>query len=261
MAKSYLSQYHAKYKTSDRFITVNDDPDLEPIEMPMPECPDWSEIDGYGLPPHLQKFQYQVMPERLKKLQEHKKTQKDLDVLGQKSDELGKNYTAKEVKKILEDGQRDYKLEIKWIKDQWDRLLNGYWFFNNGKPTYIDGWHYVYLNFWNINSNRRDGLPEYRWRDTLFFHFARYCYKHPKILGFLYPKHRREGATSEACLINYFSCIIFKKHYHGIQSLSDTHVKKLWRNNLIEPWRELPFFFKPDTNSSDMPSKILEFKP
>lgn len=255
------SRYHGDYVKSDRVITVNNDPDLEAIDIPMPECPEWKTIDGYGIAPHLQKFQYQVMPKRLKELQEHTKTREDVERLEQKSDEIGKNYTASEVIEILEENQREYKLEILWIKKQWRRLLNGYWFFNNGKPTYIDGWHYVYLNFWNINSGRRDGLPEYRWRDTMFFHFARYCYRHPKILGFLYPKHRREGATSKACLINYFSCIIHKKHYHGIQSLSDKHVKKLWRNNLIEPWRELPFFFKPETNSSDAPSSILEFKP
>jgi hypothetical protein len=39
-------------------------------------------------------------------------------------------------------------------------------------PTYIDGWHYFYLNFWKLNI----GLPKYRYRDRLFFLFARFCY-------------------------------------------------------------------------------------
>ena len=134
------------------------------------------------------------------------------------------------------------KKEIEFIGQEWDRRTNGYWFYNCGVPTYIDGWHYFYLNYWQLDN----GLPEYRDRDRKFFLFARYCFtttesyypfkvmkggkpayfsdekdaikfadggvvehgnfildmKKRTILGFIYPKHRREGATYRAeCII------------------------------------------------------------
>ena len=53
---------------------------------------------------------------------------------------------AKEIQRQEEDPEFfDAKLE-QFRQQEWDRRLNGYWFYNNGVPTYITGLHYFYLN-------------------------------------------------------------------------------------------------------------------
>lgn len=144
----------SQYKPHDTVLKIHEeDPDLCTITIPLPSPPPLEKIDGYGLPAKEQKFQIQKMPQRLQKL-------------------VDENETIDEVWAAIENEQDEYKEEILWIKKQWKRRLYGYWFFNNGKPTYIDGWHYWYLNFFYLDV----GLPRYRSRDRKFFIFARYCY-------------------------------------------------------------------------------------
>ena len=48
-------------------------------------------------------------------------------------------------------------------------------FFNNGKPTYITGWHYFNLNFWTMDA--KENRPAYRDRDRKEFIFRKYAYE------------------------------------------------------------------------------------
>jgi hypothetical protein len=99
------------YKTAEKSVFSNtDDKDLVPIEIPLPKCPPITKIDGYGKEPSSQVFEYQKYPDRLKTLEKR----------------CG---TINEVWDILNKNQFSYKDEIAWIKLQWYRRLNGYWFF------------------------------------------------------------------------------------------------------------------------------------
>ena len=62
----------------------------------------------------------------------------------------------------------------KFINKEFDRRKEGVWFMNNGKPTYITGEHYYYLNWCKLDI----GYPEYRDRDRRFFIFWEICKKH-----------------------------------------------------------------------------------
>ena len=58
---------------------------------------------------------------------------------------------------------RDYpdSFKDKWgvyIDEQFNRRDNGYWFNNNGAPTYITGSHYMYLQWSKIDV----GKPDFR---------------------------------------------------------------------------------------------------
>lgn len=64
----------------------------------------------------------------------------------------------------------DEKLEI-FKRQEWDRRLNGVWFYNNGVPTYLTGMHYIYLRWWHIDT----GLPRFRIPDLEYFYFLQYC--------------------------------------------------------------------------------------
>lgn len=235
----------SQYKRADTVCVVNDnDSDLTPIEIKLPKCPPIHLIDGYGLPAAEQKFKREVMPKKLYRLQ----------------NEPAKNeqpYTIDEIWKELANNKSYYKAEIKLIEKHWYHRLNGYWFFNNGKPTYIDGWHWFYLNFWELD----EGLPEYRSRDRKFFLFARMCYNDPLCYGFNYPKHRREGATSKASCINYEIVSRSKKKKSGIQSMTEKDAENVFQNHIVQPWKTVPFYFKPLYEGSSDPKTVLRFNP
>lgn len=257
----------SEYKQPDRFLWVNTgDRDLEPIRLYIPTCPDYHRIANFGLPAKEQKFIPPKVPRRLKEIERRLET---LD----------------EVYEELNDNKELYSEEIKFIKKQWYYRLNGYWFFNNGKPTYIDGWHYFYCSWWKIDI----GLPKYRDRDRKFFMFARMCYTETRTFkiidekgnaiknkngyfdfedtgsrvfyGFNYPKHRREGATYKAECINYELITRTQNAWGGIQSMTDKQSKKCFLKHLVAPWKKLPFFFKPNYEGSTSPKSEMSFSP
>ena len=206
-------------------------------------------IENYGKAAHNQFFVYQKIPDKLLKFVE-------ADMVDGGDDDT----TLAQIHQIIRNNQREFKEEIAWMKLQWHRLEYGYHFFNNGKHVHMNGYHYVYNNFWNINSARKDKLPEYRLRDNVYWHSTAWMEQQPNIIGMLYFKYRQEGATSKACCQNYFKNIKKFRQIHGIQSLSDSHVQKLWKENMISAWKDLPFFFKPEHSGGDSPSKF-EFNP
>ena len=56
------------------------------------------------------------------------------------------------IKSIFDWNRKDNAFKIQYvdyIEQEFDRRDNGYWFINNGKPTYITGTHYMYLQ-WKI---------------------------------------------------------------------------------------------------------------
>ena len=260
-------QILAQYREPQKVLWVNtDDKDLIPIPIQLPECPEYHLIDGFGLPAREQKFKPPVLPRRLKELQ------KKFNML-------------EEIWNELETNQDIYNEEIKFIKKQWYHRLYGYWFFNNGTPTFIDGWQYLYCCWWYIDI----GLPQFRDRDRKFFLFARMIYTdtrafknlndkgfaianekgdyeyidlgHRVHYGFNYPKYRREGATYKAELINYEITSRTMNAASGIQSMNDTKARSCFLRHLVAPWKKLPFFFKPNYEGSTSPKSELSFAP
>lgn len=270
LLKRYYKEVDAQilsgYQDAERHVWVNtDDKDLIPIEIELPFAPEPHLIDNWGLPAQEQMWHPPKMPKRLKEIQ-------------------SKYETLDEIWEELEAHQDIYEEEIRFIKLQWERRLNGYWFYNNGVPTYIDGWHYFYCGWWSIDV----GLPKYRDRDRRFFLFARKIYtetKAPKcdgnsnaiadkkgnyewveykrrlFYGFNYPKHRREGATYKAECIGYEIISRMLNARGGIQSMNDKAARACFLVHLVQPWKKLPFFFKPSYEGSTSPKTELSFAP
>ena len=259
-------QILAQYEDADSCVWVNtNDKDLIPIKIDLPEPPEPHLIANWGLPAEQQMWHPPKLPKRLKELQ-------------------SRYETIDETWEELEAHPDIYEEEIEFIRREWHRRLNGYWFYNNGKPTYIDGWHYFYCAWWVIDT----GLPEYRDRDRRFFLFARKIYtetKYPKcdekghvifnhkgecewietnhrlFYGFNYPKHRREGATYKAECINFEIISRTIGAWGGIQSMNDVQARKCFLKHLVAPWKKLPFFFKPNYEGSTSPKNELSFSP
>jgi len=217
----------------------NEDPDLKPIKVDLPTPPDPKEIIGYGLPPEKQMFKRPKMPAKLYKLNSDKKIPHN------------------EKSEILREDHEYYAEEIAFIQQEWHRRINGVWYYINGKPTFIPGIFYFYLCYWNVGNKRNNGLPDYRDRDRKFFIFSDFCEKDDKCYGFVYPKHRREGATTKAACWNYEYISRREKVRGGIQSMTDTHAGMVFQKHLIPGWRKIPFFFKPVWEGSTNPKSEL----
>lgn len=246
--KKKLEVFFAK---ADKFIIFNDDPDLERIKVYLPKPPPLEFIDGYDMPTIHQKFKRVEIPQKLNELI---KSHSDIDEL----------WTTLDKQRVK------YKDEINWIKLQWYYRLNGYWFMCKGKPTYITGVNYFYLNYFKLNK----GYPTYRDRDRKFFIFEEFSFNDTKTFknlrydekgeqipnrygdelidlgrrvcaGFLYPKHRREGATYKTQCTNLEIITRMINVISGIQSKSDDDAEEVFLTKTLKPFLALPFFFKP----------------
>lgn len=232
-----MAKKQYKYKVADNVLILNDrDPDLKPIEIKLPFPPPLEEIAGYGLPPSEQVFKPIPLPRKLKELNASRTT------VAAKWKKLSENPTY-------------YKQELEFIRKMWHYRLNGYWFFNNGKPTWITGDHFFYMCFWTLDV----GLPNYRSRDRKFFIGWWFCVNDPECFGMNYPKHRREGATSKTKCSEYEYISRTANAHSGMQSMTESSAETLFNRHVIEAWRKLPFFFQPIYDGSTNPKSGLFF--
>jgi hypothetical protein len=140
---------------------------------------------------------------------------------------------------------------------EWHRRLYGCWFYNNGKPIYLTGLHYFYLNYWHLDT----GLPDYRLIDLEYFYFWQYIVLDPKCIGEIEIRKRRDGKTYRATCILYEYISRTGQSHAGIQSKNKDDAEDLFQNKLVPAFIDLPFFFKPtyDRAKGDTPKGSLRF--
>jgi len=224
---------------ADEYIYFNDnDDDLKPIQYRLPKQPPLEEIDGYNLPTHEQKWAPKPMPPKLQELDERK------------------DLTSYQKIKYLETHQSYYEEEIKYIKTEWERRRNGYWLFINGKPYYITGDNYFYLQWWPIEGKR----VQFRMRDRKWWLFVKMCDEDKFSYGFNYPKHRREGATTRVSCKRYLVATSEKFARVGLQSKDYKHAEEVHKTMLSDQFKyEIPFWFKPVWDGNNINESSLRF--
>lgn len=177
-------QEYIEYNKSDKLLSGDRGEHTITIKLPTVESfygKPWDEaiklIDGYGLPPNEQKYDtyrdkgYYNIPPKLESLAEVISRRKKVKETDKKS------IYPDECFDEIEQNPVYYKDEIAWIKLQRKRSIQGYWCFINGRPTYIDGWHYTYINHWRIGNEKRiDSLPFFRDVDRRIFIFFKWAY-------------------------------------------------------------------------------------
>lgn len=146
-------------------------------------------------------------------------------------------------------------------REEWKRRLSGFWFYNNGIPTYITGLHYFYLTHWKIGQTVT-GYPDYRDRDRRFFYLWDYVREDPNSLGLVYVTRRREGKTAKG------GCAMFEpasrnKNFNAavVSKTEDDTVRVVFQGAIVKPYLDLPDFFRPnfDTSGGRRPKKSLTF--
>ena len=152
----------------------------------------------------------------------------------------------------------DAELE-QYRRQEWFRRINGFWFMNNGQPTYITGLHYFYLCYWKIDT----GYPQYRQTDQTYFFFWQRCVEDPDCGGILCLAQRRQGKTYRAGATIFEIISRSKNANGGIQSKSRDDAKKVFLQHIVEPFKRLPDFFTPvfDKSGGNSPKNELRLYP
>lgn len=152
-----------------------------------------------------------------------------------------------------------YNPELQNYRNQeWDRRLNGLWFYNNGRGTYLTGLHYFYLTHWKLDV----GYPEFRITDLHFFYFLEYCIQDPNCMGMIEVTKRRQGKTMRAGAFLFELTSRSKNKNAGIQSKTFDDAKdNVFAKGVIMPFKYLPDFFIPiyDTEKGMTPKGELRF--
>ncbi len=151
----------------------------------------------------------------------------------------------------------DFKEEwYDYIDEEFKRRSDGYWFYNNGMPTYITGTHYMYLQWSKIDV----GAADYREANRLFFIFWEACKADSRCYGMCYLKNRRSGFSfmSSAELVN--QATISSDARFGILSKSGADAKKMFTDKVVPISVNYPFFFKPIQDGMDRPKTELAYR-
>jgi hypothetical protein len=206
---------------------------IQGLTCNIPPAPENYLIDGFDLPKKDQKWRRTELPAEWEEWREEEESNLQFDPT------------------YVHDKIEAFK------KQEWGRRLNGYWFFNNGQKIFITGKHYFYINYWKLDS----GYAEYRDSDRKIFYFWQYCVEDSNCYGIVELTMRRQGKTYRG------ACEMYEelskppiKCSGGVQSKTRDDAAELFEEKLIEPWKDLPDFFKPESNSGTDPKKILSFR-
>lgn len=170
--------------------------------------------------------------------------------------------TPKELTKIQSIFQWNEKpkqfkdLWVDYIEQEFDYREQGFWFMNNGMPTYITGSHYMYLQWASIDV----GYPDFREANRIFWIFWEACRADTRSFGMIYLKIRRSGfsfmSSSECINIGTLA----RNARIGILSKTGTDAKKMFTDKVVPINSRLPFFFKPIMDGMDKPKAELAYR-
>ena len=145
---------------------------------------------------------------------------------------------------------------VDYIEKEFDFREQGYWFYNNGNPTYITGSHYMYLQWTKIDV----GFPDYREANRLFFIYWEACKADVRSFGLCYLKIRRSGFSFMGSSECVNTGTLAKDARVGILSKTGSDAKKMFTDKVVPIGNNLPFFFKPIQDGMDKPKTELAFR-
>lgn len=145
---------------------------------------------------------------------------------------------------------------VDYIESEFDRREEGFWFLNNGEPTYITGSHYMYLQWSSIDV----GYPDFREANRVFWLFWEACKADNRSFGMVYLKIRRSGFSFMGSTEGVNIGTLAKDSRLGILSKTGADAKKMFTDKVVPIANKLPFFFKPIQDGMDKPKTELAFR-
>ena len=143
-----------------------------------------------------------------------------------------------------------------YIDEEFKRREEGFWFTNNGKPTYITGTHYMYLQWSKIDV----GAPDFREANRLFYIFWEACKADKRCYGMCYLKNRRSGFSFMSSAETVNLATLASDSRYGILSKTGSDAKKMFTDKVVPISINYPFFFKPIQDGMDRPKSELAYR-
>ena len=165
----------------------------------------------------------------------------------------------KQIKSIFKwnEAPKDFKSKwVDYIESEFDRRESGYWFYNNGEPTYITGTHYMYLQWTKIDV----GHPDFREANRVFFIYWEACKADSRSFGMAYLKIRRSGFSFMSSAESVNTATLAKDARVGILSKTGSDAKKMFTDKVVPISSNYPFFFKPVQDGMDKPKTELAYR-
>jgi len=226
-----IEGYEAKGIKIDPNGTEGETVELHGLLVVLPKKPRKSEILFHDQPKKLQLWKRISMPEEMRRI-------RSMDEWFEKPAEFRNKFRS-------------------YIEQEFQRRRDGVWFYNNGKPTYITGRHYMFLQWSKIDI----GYPSYlAFQKDIFTHMAA-CEADPRCFGQLYTKCRRSGYTNVCSAVLVDEASQVKEKLLGIQSKTGKDSQEnIFMKKVVAIFRSYPFFFKPIQDGTTNPRMELAFR-
>ena len=143
-----------------------------------------------------------------------------------------------------------------YIDEEFRRREEGFWFTNNGKPTWITGTQYMYLQWSKIDV----GAPDFREANRLFYIFWEACKADKRCYGMCYLKNRRSGFSFMSSAETVNLATLASDSRFGILSKTGSDAKKMFTDKVVPISINYPFFFKPVQDGMDRPKSELAYR-
>ena len=163
------------------------------------------------------------------------------------------------IKSVFEWDKYPEDFKEKWydfIDEQFQRREEGFWYYNQGKPVYLTGTHYMYLQWSKIDV----GPPDFREANRLFFIFWEACKADPRCYGICYLKNRRSGFSFMASGEVVNLATLASDSRYGILSKTGPDAKTMFTDKVVPISVNYPFFFKPIQDGMDRPKTELAYR-
>jgi hypothetical protein len=210
--------------------------------------PKKSEILYSDLPKKQQKWKREPLPDYYKELRpEEERIQKE---------EL----------KLVEMGELDKVYHFNPVleayrREQWRKRKYGVWIMVNGKPVYLTGAWWYYLQWCKFDHAENNGYPLFYMSQRKRFYFRQSAYEDPTSLGYVIIGARGFGKTTEETAVILESMTRGpKRRIAALQSKTgdDAHLV-IFKGKFAPAYKSLPHFFKPESNHGTNPENKLNF--
>ena len=197
----------------------------------LPSTPEPDQIANHGLPQEDQYWKRQELPEELLRV-------RSMDEWLESPKEFRQKFRP-------------------YVEREFVRRRDGFWFYNDGVPTYISGRHYMFLQWSRIDI----GYPSYlSFQRDLFLHMAA-CEADSRCMGQLYVKCRRSGYTNMCASSIVDEASQVKDRLLGIQSKTGKDAQEnIFMKKVVPIFKSYPFFFKPIQDGTTNPRMELAFR-
>lgn len=228
--QAYL-EYTPEYILTDR---VPDAIWEHPIERPLPPD-DHTKILNYGLPPEERKFPL-----------------------------MSKRELAKYEALALSTNPSDMMEYREFVHREWDRRINGVFFYNGHQLEWITGWNYVWCQNWwfagiDPETNRMGEVrPSFRDAQRDVFYIIHWLMQQRNAAGLIWLSYRRFGKSAIAMFCGLMDTTENPKSRFPIQHKNEKDGQKAFKKFIIDGWKKLPIWFKPiDTGQTSYKDHIV----